>query len=337
MTSKKAIVLVNVGTPDKPEVKHVRRYLTHFLNDLRVIDLPWLLQKFLVNIIIVPFRAPKSTKLYKRLWTDKGSPLTVYQEALVTKLQQKVDADTTVFGAMRYCNPSLKKTLQKIHDEEYESITVVPVFPQYASSTSGTIFEFVMTAIMKWEVIPEIHLVDQFYNHPLFIKAFANNIKSYQPKEYDHIVFSYHGLPLRQINKVHPKLNCNDCTCEQAMPQHGHHCYKATCYETTRLLAKKLNLNEGSFTTSFQSRLSNNWLEPFTDKTLENLAQQGVKRVLITAPAFVADCLETIIELGYEYKELYTKMGGEELSMVESLNDKDEWVNGLHEIITKTD
>jgi protoporphyrin/coproporphyrin ferrochelatase len=332
-TKKKAIVLVNVGTPDKAEVKYVRRYLSQFLNDLRVIDLPWLLQKFLVNGVIVPFRARKSTQLYKRLWTDKGSPLLVNLNALVIKLQGAVDTQYTVFGAMRYGNPALKKVLSDIRGQNFHSITVFPLFPHYASSTTGSVSEFVMKTIKNWEIIPEVRFVDQFYNHPAFVSAFVNNIKSYRPENYDHVIFSYHGLPMRQINKLHPAIDGNTCSCIHEMPAHGHYCYKATCYHTTRLLASGLGLKNGSYTTSFQSRLSNNWLTPFTDKTLQALAQKGVKKVLIAAPAFVADCLETTIELGFEYKEMFLEMGGEQLTMVESLNDRDDWVKAVSEIV----
>ncbi|MCG8697687.1 MAG: ferrochelatase, partial [Bacteroidales bacterium] len=180
---------------------------------------------------------------------------------------------------------------------------------------------------------PTIRYIQQFYDHPMFINCFVNAIKENQPEKYDHVVFSYHGLPVRQINKHHPKVDFNSCQCHVKMPGHGKTCYKATCYETSRILANKLELTSEQYSVSFQSRLSNNWLTPFTDETLINLAKQGKKNVLVAAPAFVADCLETTVEIGFEYKELFDEKGGKELTMVESLNDRDDWVDAIVEIV----
>lgn len=326
---KKALLLVNIGTPDSPEVKDVRRYLTSFLNDPRVIDIPSLLRMLLVNLIIIPFRVRNSAKLYKQLWTNQGSPLLVILESLSQKLQKKVDKNTEVIPAMRYGNPSLSKALSYIRDEGFEEVFVFPLFPQYASSTTGSVFDFVMKKMKKWEVIPSVQLMHQYYNDQNFLNAFAHRIRPYKPWSYDHIVFSYHGLPLRQINKIHPGIQEKVCPCDFELPAHGTSCYKATCYDTTRLLAEKLDLKPDQYSVTFQSRLSKNWLKPFTDETLINLARQGKKRVLIVAPAFVADCLETTIELGVEYDELFKEHGGEELQLVESLNDDDNWVKAI--------
>jgi ferrochelatase len=335
MAQKTAVLLVNVGTPDSPKVKDVRRYLSQFLNDPRVIDLPWLLRKFLVNAIIVPFRAKKSSGLYQKLWTENGSPLLYYGQKLETQLQQLLGQDYKVFFAMRYCNPPLKKALEEIRQSGFSKLVVVPLFPQYASSTTGTINEAVMNAVKSWNVFPEIQFISQFYNHPGFIDAFARKIGSYHPETFDHIIFSYHGLPLRHINKVHPHINYGECTCSEQFPAHGQFCYKACCYETTRLIAARLGLKKENYSQGFQSRLSNNWLQPFTDELIRQKAQQGIKRILIVAPAFVADCLETTIELGVEYKNLFIKAGGIQLEYVESLNDMPEWGLVLKEMIEK--
>lgn len=331
--AKEAIILINVGTPDNYGVKAVRRYLRQFLNDRRVIDLPWLFQKILVNLIIVPFRAPKSAKLYKKLWTNEGSPLLSNMLDLREKLQKNMPNKYDVYAAMRYQNPSILKALQTITSGGYEKLTIIPLFPQYASSTSGTAIEAIWKIIRKWDVIPETKTISQFYQHPSFIEAFTRKIESYNPEEYDHVVFSYHGLPLRHLNKIHPNIDSSKCTCSEAMPPHGKLCYKASCYETTRLLVKKLGLKKGTYTTTFQSRLSKNWMTPFTDATLKQLALSGKKHVLIAAPSFVADCLETTVEIGYEYKNMFTKQGGKKLTMVESLNAEEKWINALVDII----
>jgi len=334
MTQKTAVILANVGTPDEPTVPAVRRYLFQFLNDRRVIDLPWLLQKFLVNVIIVPFRAPKSTKLYQMLWTEKGSPLLAISNESRDKLQERLGENYEVFVGMRYQNPSLKKALQTIKDKRFDKIVVLPVFPQYASSTAGTIAQLVNTETAKWNVIPELTIISQFYDNPGFVKAFAAQIKKYKSEEFDHIIFSYHGLPFSQTDRVHPAIKTINCTCEVEMPEHGRFCYKATCYETTRLLAKELGLPKSAYSVAFQSRLTKNWLKPFSDKEVIKLAKEGKKRVLIAAPAFIADCLETIVEIGVEYQELFKENGGEKIQLVESLNTNPDWIETLAELVT---
>lgn len=331
---KTAVILANVGTPDEPTVPAVRRYLFQFLNDRRVIDLPWLLQKFLVNVIIVPFRAPKSTKLYQMLWTEKGSPLLSISNESRDKLQERLGGNYEVFVGMRYQNPSLKKVLQTIKDKRFDKIVVLPMFPQYASSTAGTIAQLINTETARWNVIPELTIISQFYDNPQFIKAFATQISKYNPAEYDHIIFSYHGLPFSQTDRVHPAIKTVNCNCEVEMPEHGRFCYKATCYETTRLLAKELGLPKSAYSVAFQSRLTKNWLKPFSDKEVIKLAKEGKKRVLIAAPAFIADCLETIVEIGVEYQHLFEENGGEKIQLVESLNANNDWIETLSEMVT---
>lgn len=333
MIQKTAVLLVNVGTPDSPKVKDVRRYLTQFLNDPRVIDLPWLLRKFLVNAIIIPFRARKSSKLYKLLWSENGSPLLNYGLKLEAQLQQLLGLNYQVFFAMRYCTPPLKKALEEIYQGGFAKIVVIPLFPQYASSTTGTINEAVMNVVKNWNVVPDLQFTNQFYHHPGFIEAFAKRIESYHPEAFDHIIFSYHGLPVRHIDKVHPQVNYKECTCDHQFPEHGQFCYKATCYQTTRLIASRLGLKKENYSQGFQSRLSNNWLEPFTDRLIEQKAKEGFKKLLVVAPAFVADCLETTVELGIEYKKRFMNAGGTELVYVESLNNMPEWAMALKEMV----
>ncbi len=332
-TPKTAVLLINVGTPDSPSVKDVRIYLTSFLNDRRVIDIPWLLQKILVNLIIVPFRAPKSAKLYRLLWTEKGSPLLFHSNSVKDKLQDQLGGNYKVFITMRYGNPNVKKVLDEIHSGAYSEIIVLPMFPQYASSSTGTAKAAVMDQVKRWNIIPYIKFLDQFYNNQGFIDAFAQKIQQYEPESFDHIIFSYHGLPVRHISKIHPGVDCQTCICNLHFPEYGTYCYKATCYETTRLIAAKLGLKKEAYSQSFQSRLSDKWLKPFTDKLLVQKANEGVEKMLIVAPAFVADCLETSVELGIDYKNMFIKAGGKDLVYVESLNDMPEWIGVLNDII----
>lgn len=333
---KIAVLIVNVGTPDKPKLKYVSRFLFKFLNDRHVIDLPWLFRKVLVNLIIIPFRVRKSTKLYKLLWSIKSSPLIHYTLKLKEKLQLILPDNYTVFIAMRYGNPSLKFVLQKIYASAYDKIIVIPQFPQYADSTTGTVNYFIMKEVKKWGSTPSIQFINEFYSNPGFINSFAELASENNYKDFDHILFSFHGLPIRHINKVHPEIDCNTCSCTIEMPKHGAMCYKASCYHTSRLLAQKLGLNTKQYTVSFQSRLSKNWIEPFSDKVIIEKAQQGVKRILVLAPSFVVDCLETEVEIGLEYAKLFKVHGGEELVMAKSLNDSDKWINTLKDIALNT-
>lgn len=329
-----AVILVNVGTPDSPAVADVRRYLFQFLNDRRVIDLPWLLQKILVNLIIVPFRAPKSAKLYQKLWNEKGSPLLYYSEQVAEKLQLRIGGDYRIYNAMRYGNPSLEKILKQIENQNFKKIIILPLFPQYASATTGSVSELILAKISHWNAIPELQLINHFHDHPAFINAFADQAANYQVANWDHVIFSFHGLPLRQINKVHPEIDCTECLCKTQSIEEGKFCYQAACYETARLIAVKIGLSTSDYSVSFQSRLTKNWMTPFTDVVLVKKAKEGIKKTLIFAPAFVADCLETKVEIGDEYKLLFKKHGGEDLQLVESLNDHDCWIEGLNQIIT---
>lgn len=330
--NKKVLIVINTGTPDAPEPGAVRRFLSEFLNDRRVIDLPWLIRKVLVNIVIVPFRSPVSTFKYRALWTVKGSPLLVNLNNLVSKLSTRLKDDYIVFGAMRYGNPSLRKVLEEARTLSPGRIIIFPLYPHYASSTTGSVYENVSDLIKRWEIIPEVILAGQFYSHPSFLESVADQVRKYDFSGYDHILFSYHGLPERQIKKVHPEIDFKACNCVTEFPPHGSFCYRATCYETTRLLAGKLALSSGSYSTSFQSRLTNRWLAPFTDNVLRELAYGGKKKVLVVAPSFASDCLETLQEIGEEYGLLFRSAGGNQLDLVRSLNDEDRWVEAIVEI-----
>lgn len=331
-----AIILTNVGTPESPSLKDVRKYLSEFLNDKYVINLPFILRRLLVNGIIVPFRSRKSSKLYQKLWTEKGSPLLYYSKKLQEKLQNKLP-EYKVFLGMRYGNPSLKAVLENVKNNHYQKVLVLPLYPQYASSTTKSVIDIVQKESKTWKHIPELKIIEQFYNHPKFVNAFVEQIKTFEYKRYDHIIFSYHGLPLSHITNIHPNIKHETCSCENELPEHGKYCYKATCYETTRLLIKELQIPEEKYSVGFQSRLTKRWLSPFTDELILKLLNQGKKRILVVAPSFVADCLETNIEIEKEYKDLFLASGGKELTLVKSLNDSDLWVNALYEMLTPND
>lgn len=331
-----AILLINLGTPDSPEPGKVGKYLTQFLNDKRVIDINPIGRFILVNLIIVPFRSFRSSKLYKAIWGKDGSPLLLHSINLKNKLQEKVKETHFVELAMRYQKPSIAKALENIRKQRPEKIHIIPLYPQYASSSTGSTLEEVLNQIKSWEVIPSLNIISKFYDHPKFIEALVSEAKNYNINNYDHIVFSYHGLPERQIIKGSVHYGNNTCKmgdCCNKITANNRYCYRANSMETTRQLVKALNIPEGKYVSSFQSRLDNKWLKPYSDKVIAELAEKGAKNILVFSPAFVADCLETIYEIGTEYQEIFTEHGGEEVTLVNSLNSNDVWVNAVKEIV----
>ena len=332
-----AVLLINLGTPDSPSTRDVRSYLRQFLNDPRVVDLPAPLRWALVNLIIVPFRAPKSAKIYQQLWTDQGSPILLHGQRVKSLLQQRLGEGYTVELAMRYKNPSIPETLERLRKTNPDRILVVPLFPQYASASTGSAMQAVMDVVRDWWVIPDIRLISQYWNHPTLIHAWLERGRQYDWRDYDHVLFSYHGLPERQVDKVYDQGLCRDRDCEHEVTDENAYCYKATCYGTTRLLAQGLGIPEEKYTTCFQSRLDKKWLEPFADKLVEEHARQGAKKLLVFSPSFVADCLETTIEIGHEYQELFEEHGGEKVQLVESLNDHPAWIDTLEALVRDED
>lgn len=334
--NKTCVLLINLGTPDSPSVKDVRKYLFEFLNDPRVIDINPIGRFFLVNFIIVPFRAPKSAKIYKELWTKDGSPIMIYGESVKEKLQKELGDKFDVELAMRYQNPGLNDVCARMEKRGYEKIIILPLFPQYASASTGSAIDKAMKLISKWWVIPEIKIISQFYDNEDYLNCVIEQSKKYNLDEYDHILFSYHGLPERQVDKVYSDGKpCKDHSCEDEINEENKYCYKATCFATTRLLVKKLNLPKERYTVCFQSRLDKDWLEPFSDKVVEEWAKKGAKKLLVFSPAFVADCLETTVEIGIEYQNIFKDNGGEKVQLVESLNDLPMWIETLKKMVLK--
>jgi ferrochelatase len=334
---KTGVLLIQLGTPNSPKTSDVRTYLSEFLNDPRVIDLPWLARLLLVNGIIVPFRAPKSAKIYKELWEHGNgvSPLLTHSMNLQNKLKEEFKSDNvTIELAMRYQNPSMDSVLERMRLANYDQIIILPLFPQYASASSGSAIEKAMNIIRNWWVIPEIKIINQFWDNEGYINSVVDRAKQFDLDDYDHILFSYHGLPERQVDKVYEGTDlCGDQPCETEVNEKNKFCYKATSFATTRLIAEKLGIPENRYTVCFQSRLDKKWLTPFSDKIVEEHAKRGAKKLLIFSPAFVADCLETIIEIGTEYQEIFEEYGGEKVQLVPSSNDHPEFVKGLVELI----
>ncbi|MDC0891270.1 ferrochelatase [Gammaproteobacteria bacterium] len=332
--NKPALLIVNLGTPDSPSYFNVFKYLREFLMDGRVIDIPAFFRFILVTLIICPLRSFSSGKIYKQLWDLSGgeSPLLKNTRELTSKLNEAQEK-FNVFYAMRYQTPSIKNTLADIQKTNPTDLIVFPLFPHYASATSGSVYAEVTKQLSREWVIPNFNFISQYYDHPAFIEAWIKTAQNYDIEEYDKILFSYHGLPKSQVNKVYKDMQCDGKNCEHEINDDNHYCYKATVYETSKLIADRLNIPQDKYEVSFQSRLTNNWLEPFSDEVLKSYPAKGIKKVLVFSPAFTADCLETIIEIGHEYKELFEESGGQKLDYVESLNFSDAWVQAIIEIV----
>lgn len=331
---KIGVLVINLGTPASCEVSDVRSYLKEFLSDPRVLDINPIVRWLLLNLIILRTRPAKSAEAYKTVWTDRGSPLMFHGDDLVEKLRTRMPAHT-IRLAMRYGNPSIKDMMQKlILEDGVDRIVIVPLYPQYASSTTGTVLEEVYrTAAGPWNT-PSIQVLAPFYNDERYIQAlvkvYQDHIDDFDP---DHILFSYHGLPIRHVEKSDPTgKHCykNPKTCCDKICPANQHCYRAQCYATTRQFVARMKLKEGTWSTAFQSRLGKDpWIQPYTDDTLEKLAKDGVKRLAVLCPAFVADCLETLEEIGEEGREEFKHAGGDDLKLIPCLNAEDVWADTL--------
>jgi ferrochelatase len=333
---KKGIVLMNLGSPESTEVKDVRRYLDEFLMDKRVIDMPLLTRALLVKGIIVPFRAPKSAQAYKSIWTKDGSPLIVLSRQLQEALQKELDEPVVL--AMRYGNPAPWEAYDELMAKVpgLEEVILVPLYPHYAMSSYETAAEYAKKIHKDRKYPFRLSIVPPFYNDRDYIDALAQSIRPYLKQDYDHILFSYHGVPERHIHKgdITGKhcLKSADC-CSVDSPAHAF-CYRHQCLVTTRLVAEELDIPADKFSHSFQSRLGRDeWLKPYTAVRLEQMPKEGIKKLLVVCPAFVSDCLETLEEIAEEGKETFLHAGGESFTMTPCLNSHPAWVQTLKKLI----
>lgn len=332
------VLLVNLGTPNSTETADVRRYLREFLSDPRVVDISPLGRWLLLNLVILPFRPAKSAEAYRTIWMDEGSPLLVYGERLRDELSTRLGSEYRVSLAMRYGNPSIPDVLEEMSKQDLEKIIVVPLFPQYSSAASGSALERVFEVASGMWNVPEMTSVGAFYDDPRFVEAFAEVARPVlEELRPDHVLLSYHGVPERQVQKSDPTgahcLKVEGC-CDRIVGPANRYCYRAHCFATTRALADLLGLEEDEYSVAFQSRLGRNpWIKPYTDEQLPVLFEKGVRRLAIMCPAFVADCLETIEEIGIRAKEDWEALGGEALELVPSLNAHPAWVEGLARIV----
>lgn len=325
----KGVLLVNLGSPESPTAKDVKPYLDEFLMDKYVIDYPYIFRALLVRGIILRTRPEKSAEAYRRIWWDEGSPLIVISKRLQQKVAQQVNVPVAL--AMRYGNPSIESGLRELYDKGIREVMLFPLYPQYAMATIKTIV--ILAEEVRKKHFPDMKFthIKPFYNNSDYIEAQAATIRRHlQDFDFDHILFSYHGVPERHIRKTDPtKSHCkiDSACCFTPSPAHEF-CYRHQCFETTRLLAEALNLPREKYSQSFQSRLGNDkWLEPYTDATLESLPSKGVKRLAVVTPAFVSDCLETLEEIGMEGAHQFKSKGGDDFFAVPCMNDDPEWVS----------
>jgi protoporphyrin/coproporphyrin ferrochelatase len=312
-----AVVLVNLGTPDAPTTPAVRRYYREFLFDPRIVDIPAVPRWMLVNLIIAPFRAPKVAPLYQSVWLPGGSPLAVHSESLRAAVAARLPQHHVVL-AMRYGNPSLATVLGELDSKRIRDIAVVPLFPHEASATTGSVREAVYQHYLGHPRVPFLRVLGPFFDDEGYLDAVANLVRGSVPADVEHVVFSYHGLPERQVAREDGTGRCLSTGCCDTFNAQNAHCYRAQCVETTRLLQRKLQLPQVS--TAFQSRLGRTpWLKPSTDDMLGDLAKKGVLKAAVVTPGFVSDCLETLEELGQEAREKFHASGGE-LTVVPCLN-----------------
>jgi ferrochelatase len=332
---KTGVLLVNLGTPDSPSTSDVRKYLLEFLLDKRVIDISWLGRQLLVRGIIAPFRAPKSAKSYKEIWGPEGSPLLRYSRELSQLLQAQLGEDYVVALAMRYGNPSIESAWTALRKNALQRLIVVPLFPQYASASTGSVIERVMEVVGEDLTLPELVFIRDFHDLKGMIDVYAKNAEVHSPKTYDHILFSFHGLPVRQLIKSDLNHYCQQKEhCCENWGAHNQHCYGAQCTRTAHLIAERMGLTKDRYSICYQSRLGKTpWIQPYTSDVIEKLAKKGAKRLLVLCPAFVSDCLETIFEIGVEYQEEFQHAGGEKVTLVESLNVHPDWVESLAELV----
>lgn len=342
--SSRAILLCNLGSPDNCDETSVREYLNQFLMDPSVIQLPWLVRRLIVSLLVLPKRPKASAEAYQKIWTDKGSPLIVYSEQLKNAVQEKTQAP--VHLAMRYGNPSIESQVLAIaKDKDIDEILFVPLYPHFADSTVTTSIIEIEKIIKECQLDLTLTVKKPFYNETPYINALVNSAKPYllerksnnkSNKQQPHLLFSYHGLPELHITKIDPSgshcLKSKDC-CSNFSTAHET-CYRHQVFETTRLFIEQVNLSEEfnfskeQYSVSFQSRLGKaKWLEPSTENTLEQLAKRGIKNVIVICPAFVTDCLETLEEIAIRGEQVFKQAGGNSLKLIPCLNTQTDWVN----------
>ena len=328
----KGILFVNLGSPDSTDIKDIKTYLDEFLMDPYVIDYPYWLRSLIVRGIILKTRPNKSAKAYRKIWWDEGSPLKVISERFINAVSKKLPVPIEI--AMRYANPSIERGLNSLAQKGVTEILAIPLYPQYATSTTKTVNEKIRKIREEQHSNITINYFPPFYYKEDYLNVLAKSVEEkIQDLEYDHILFSYHGIPENHIKKEDPtKSHCKiDKSCCKNHSEAHKVCYKYQCLETTKGVAKRLQLDESKYSNSFQSRLAarlsgGQWLKPYTDQQLMTFPKKGIKKLVVLTPAFIADCLETLEEIAIEGEEQFLDAGGEKYTVIPCLNDRGDWV-----------
>lgn len=335
MKAKRGYLLVNLGSPDSPSVSDVRRYLDEFLMDPYVIDKPYLLRAFLVRGLILRRRPAQSSEAYQSIWTEEGSPLVVHSKALVQALSDKGLENAVL--AMRYGSPSIGSVCERLLQDvpDLEELVLLPLYPQYAMSTTRTCIESVRRTLRKLSYKGSLIIKDPFYAHPDYLQVLSDDIAKQLPDQWEHLLFSFHGLPERHLRKTDPTakvcMKSEDC-CDTACESVQNVCYRYQCLQTMHQVAKLLGISSDQYSVSFQSRLGRDpWIEPFTDDVLTQFPDRGIRHLAVVCPAFVSDCLETLEEIEMEGAQTFLSSGGESFKYIKCLNENTDWVNFLFE------
>lgn len=325
------VLLLNIGTPDAPDVKSVRRYLREFLSDPRVIDLPAWQRWLLLHLFILPFRPRRSAAAYQKIWTQTGSPLLNYSKQLCEKLTHELGGDYVVTLGMRYGNPSIASAVKYLQQQSCEKLLLLPIFPQYSVAATGSALAAALASLKQQSYSPEVIIPHSFYAETAYIQSLANviteNLRDFSP---DYLLFSFHGIPERQLKRHCVATGCDHRRECSLINKNNAFCYRAQCYTTIRLVAEAMKLDEKKYAVAFQSRLGRaSWVQPYTTVSLTQLAQQGIKKLAVVCPSFVLDCLETLEEIGIRAQEQWRALGGEAFRLVPALNTDPQWIAAL--------
>ncbi len=336
----KAVLLLNLGTPAEPTTKGLRDFYKYFFSDPYVFDMNPLGRWLLRNLIILPFRAPKTAKDYAAIWMDEGSPLKVYADRLQASVQSaytNAGEDVLVLNGMAYSHPFIGEAMAELQSKGRDEILVLPLFPQYSTATTASVFHEVRQEAAKWKAAPKLQFVDDLFGEPAFVRAWADLIgKHLEAEHIDHVVFSYHGLPESNIRKADSNNVCEFGSCCDQITANNRYCYRAQCIATTQNIVKALGWDEDRYSLAFQSRFGRQaWIQPYLDEHLQKMLVSGNKKIAVVTPSFVSDCLETIHEIGVEYREEFMEGGGEAFQLVPNLNDEPGWFDAVYEISQK--
>jgi ferrochelatase len=340
----KGVIILNLGTPAEPTARGLRDFYRYFFSDPFVFDIPPLSRWLLRNLIIMPFRAPKTAKDYKTIWLENGSPLKVYTEQLRESLQESIDPTKSrilVEIGMGYSEPFIANTMAYFEQRGVKDILIFPLFPQYSTATTGSVLHAVGEAATAWKEPPRLITIDDIYNEPAFIRAWTTLISKHMSRDkpeaaVEHVIFSYHGLPEKNITKADANDYCRFGDCCNSVSEVNKRCYRAQCMQTTRSIVESLEWPDDFYSIAFQSRFGRDpWIKPYLEQHIEELAAKGIKRIAVVTPSFVSDCLETLHEIGIEYRDLFLEKGGEELVLIPNLNNEEAWFTAASQIVVK--